>query len=85
MAKTAQEFETYSEAETVARREAALKYAITTPPKPHQTMGKGRKRASQSEWRFRRSPIVRGMSAGLGGELISLPIGIYIAAFRAVR
>jgi hypothetical protein len=28
--------DTYSEAETVARREAALKRAFTTPHKPHK-------------------------------------------------
>jgi hypothetical protein len=41
--------ETYTEAETVARREAALKYALTTPPKPHHAMRKGRKESSQSK------------------------------------
>lgn len=34
--------DTYSEAETVTRREAALQYALTTPPKPHEAMRKGR-------------------------------------------
>jgi hypothetical protein len=34
--------DTYSEAETVARREAALRYAQSTPPKPHKAMRKGR-------------------------------------------
>lgn len=49
MADTDQGSDTYSEAETVARREAALKYALTTPPKPHQAMRKGRKESSQSK------------------------------------
>jgi hypothetical protein len=30
--------ETYSEEETVARREAALKRMLATPPKPHDQM-----------------------------------------------
>ena len=34
--------DTYSEAETVARREAALKVALSTPPKPHKAMRKGK-------------------------------------------
>ena len=35
--------DTYSQAETVARREAALKRALATPPKPHKaSKGKGR-------------------------------------------
>lgn len=38
MAKTDQE-DTYSEAETVARREAALKRAFATPHKPHKAKG----------------------------------------------
>jgi hypothetical protein len=33
--------ETYSEAETDARREAALKRMLSTPPKPHSAMKKG--------------------------------------------
>jgi len=32
--------DTYSEAETVARREAALKRAFATPHKPHKAQGK---------------------------------------------
>jgi hypothetical protein len=31
--------ETYSEAETIARREAALKRALATPHKPHKPTG----------------------------------------------
>jgi hypothetical protein len=34
--------ETYSEEETVRRREAALKRMLTTPPKPHKEMKKER-------------------------------------------
>jgi len=34
------EQETYSEAETVARREAALKNLLTTPHKPQEKIGK---------------------------------------------
>ena len=49
MADSEKSSDTYSEAETVARREAALKYALTTPPKPHQCMRKGRKESSQSK------------------------------------
>jgi len=37
--------DTYSEAETVARREAALKRMLATPPKPHKDSKLGRKRA----------------------------------------
>jgi hypothetical protein len=35
--------ETYSEEETVARREAALKRMLQTPHKPHKDSKKGRK------------------------------------------
>jgi hypothetical protein len=35
--------ETYSEEETVARREAALKRMLQTPHKPHRESKKGRK------------------------------------------
>ena len=34
--------DTYSEVETVARREAALKRAFTTPHKPHKAKAKTR-------------------------------------------
>jgi hypothetical protein len=34
--------ETYSEEETVARREATLKRMLQTPPRPHKEMKKGR-------------------------------------------
>ena len=34
--------ETYSEEETVRRREAALKRMLTTPPKPHKQIKKPR-------------------------------------------
>jgi hypothetical protein len=40
--------DTYSEAETVARREAALKRAFSMPHKPQEPIGKGR-RESQSK------------------------------------
>jgi hypothetical protein len=40
--------DTYSEAETVARREAALKRAFATPHKPHKDSKAGR-RESQSK------------------------------------
>lgn len=32
--------DTYSEAETVARREAALKHAFSMPHRPHEPIGK---------------------------------------------
>ena len=34
--------DTYSEEETVARREAALKRAFATPHRPHEPIGKKR-------------------------------------------
>lgn len=46
MAKTDNESETYSEAETKARAEAALKRMLATPHKPHKAEKKGRKRPS---------------------------------------
>lgn len=36
--------ETYSEAETIARREAALKRLLETPPKPHGKKGASKAR-----------------------------------------
>lgn len=41
--------ETYSEAETVARREAALKKMLATPPKPHEASKGKRRESSQSK------------------------------------
>lgn len=41
--------ETYSPAETEARREAALRYALSTPPKPHKAMRKRPRESSQSK------------------------------------
>jgi hypothetical protein len=41
--------DTYSEAETVARREAALKRAFAMPHKPHKASKVGRKESSQSK------------------------------------
>jgi hypothetical protein len=35
--------DSYSEQETVRRREAALKRMLSTPHKPHKTIGKNRK------------------------------------------
>jgi hypothetical protein len=40
--------ETYSEAETVARREAALRNMLATPHKPHEPIGK-RKRVESGK------------------------------------
>ena len=42
MSSPTEKSDTYSDAETAARREAALHYALTTPPKPHSAMRKGR-------------------------------------------
>jgi hypothetical protein len=39
--------ETYSEEETVARREAALKRMLATPPKPHKDSKLGKRRESE--------------------------------------
>jgi len=41
--------ETYSESETEARREAALKRMFATPHKPHKASGKRSKESSQSK------------------------------------
>lgn len=46
--------ETYSEAETVARREAALKNMLATPRKPHSENKLGRAEARPS--RSRKKP-----------------------------
>lgn len=41
--------DTYSEAETVARREAALRTMLTTPHKPHKASKGKRSESSQSK------------------------------------
>jgi len=41
--------DTYSEAETVARREAALKRAFAMPHKPHEPIRKRKRVESQSK------------------------------------
>ena len=41
--------DTYSEAETAARREAALKNMLATPHKPHEPIGKRKRVESQSK------------------------------------
>ena len=47
MADTVQKSdESYSEAETVARREAALKRMLATPPKPHTAI-KGKRKVQR--------------------------------------
>jgi hypothetical protein len=46
--KDPNESETYSEVETVARREAALKRLLATPHKPHKAI-KGKRVESQSK------------------------------------
>lgn len=43
------ESDTYSEAETTARREAALSRMLATPHKPHKASGKRHKESSQSK------------------------------------
>lgn len=48
MSHTDQESEdTYSEAETVARREAALKRAFATPHKPHKAKPEGKSQSGK--------------------------------------
>ncbi|MFC4290975.1 hypothetical protein ACFOWX_00915 [Sphingorhabdus arenilitoris] len=49
MTDTDQKDETYTEAETEARREAALKRMLATPHKPHKASKGKRKESSQSE------------------------------------
>jgi len=49
MTDTEQKIETYTEAETEARREAALKRMLATPHKPHEANAKRRKESSQSK------------------------------------
>lgn len=39
---SAKESETYTDAETVARREAALKTMLATPHKPHKVKASGK-------------------------------------------
>lgn len=41
--------DTYSDAETAARMEAALKRALATPPKPHMASKGKRRESSQSK------------------------------------
>jgi hypothetical protein len=41
--------DTYSEAETVTRREVALKNLLATPHKRHEPIGKKRAESSQSK------------------------------------
>jgi hypothetical protein len=41
--------ESYTEAETQRRAEAALKRMLTTPHRPHEASGKRRKESSQSK------------------------------------
>ena len=41
--------ETFSEAETEARREAALKRLLSTPPKPVKAKAKKRRESSQEK------------------------------------
>lgn len=41
--------ETYSDAETERRANAALKRMLATPPKPHKDSKLGRRRESQSK------------------------------------
>jgi len=47
--KSEKQIEAYSEAETAARREAALKTMFATPHKPHSASKKGGKESSQSK------------------------------------
>lgn len=41
--------DTYSEAETVARREASVRNMLTAPPKPHEAINGRRRVESQSK------------------------------------
>lgn len=43
-----EDVETHTEAETVARREAALKRMLATPHKPHKKLGQAKARPSPS-------------------------------------
>lgn len=52
--------DTYSDTETAARMETALKRALATPPKPHSATKGKRPESSQSKQRFRGSPIGAG-------------------------
>lgn len=49
MADTPDDDEAYSEEETEARREAALKRLLATPHKPHEPIGNKRRKSSQSK------------------------------------
>ena len=49
MAGTNQKADAYSEAETEARREAALQRMFATPHKPHEASKGRRKESSQSK------------------------------------
>jgi len=40
--------DTYSEAETDARREAALKRMLATPPRPHMSLGEERRERAEA-------------------------------------
>jgi hypothetical protein len=48
MSKSDQESDTYSEAETKARMQSALKRALHTPPKKHRPSGTEQKRSRES-------------------------------------
>jgi hypothetical protein len=49
MSNTDQKRDTYSDKETAARADAALKRMLATPPKPHKDSKLGRRRESQSK------------------------------------
>ena len=59
-----QEDDKFSEAETVRRREAAIKKMLATPPKPHAAKAKKKKPSRGA--RTKKKPRPAGEKAGRG-------------------